>query len=138
MSQKEIFRQKSIDRISSPEELNNYLKVTTPGVWALLAAIIVFLIGLIIWSSVGVLETKAEAKIEIEDSVMTVIVSGAKADKIKDGMIVVVEDNESIMEGVSIDEYGRAVGYAVCNLKDGKYNGEVIIERIHPIKFLIK
>jgi len=130
MSQKEIFRQKSIDRISSPEELNNYLRVTTPGVWAILVAII--------WSSVGVLETKADAKIEIKDSVMTVTVTGAKTDKIKNGMIVVVDESESVLEKVEIDEYGRAVGEAVTNLADGKYNGEVIIERVHPIKFLIK
>ena len=138
MSQKEIFRQKSIDRISSPEELNNYLRVTTPGVWAILVAIIVFLLGLIVWSSVGVLETKADAKIEIKDSVMTVTVTGAKADKIKNGMIVVVDESESVLEKVEIDEYGHAVGEAVTNLADGKYNGEVIIERVHPIKFLIK
>ena len=138
MSQKEIFRRKSIDRIASPEELNNYLRVTTPGVWALLVAIIVFLFGLIVWSSVGVLETKAEAKITVEDSIMEVIVTGSKVDKIKDGMIVVCSDNETVLEDVSIDEYGRAVGYAVTNLRNGKYNGEVIIERIHPIKFLIK
>ena len=40
-----IFRKKSIDRISSPEALNDYLRVTTPTFWLILAAIILLLVG---------------------------------------------------------------------------------------------
>ena len=39
----QIFREKSIKRISSPEELNKYLRVTNPGIWAVLLAVIVLL-----------------------------------------------------------------------------------------------
>ena len=28
-----LFRQKSIDRVSSPEQLQDYMRVTNPGVW---------------------------------------------------------------------------------------------------------
>ncbi len=28
-----IFRKKSLDKLSSPEQLNDYIKVTNPGVW---------------------------------------------------------------------------------------------------------
>ena len=48
-----IFRQKSIDKISSPEKLDDYIRVTTPGVWITLAAIVVLLVGVIIWGVFG-------------------------------------------------------------------------------------
>ncbi len=35
---KQIYREKSLNYISSPEQLNDYLKVTKPAVWAILAA----------------------------------------------------------------------------------------------------
>ena len=35
-----IFREKSIERIESPEKLNDYLRVTSPAVWIVLAAMI--------------------------------------------------------------------------------------------------
>ena len=50
---KKIFREKSIDRVSSPEELNNYMKVTTPKVWIALIAVLILLIGALVWSFFG-------------------------------------------------------------------------------------
>ena len=38
-----IFRKKSIARISSPEQLNDYICVSSPSVWLLLAAVAVLL-----------------------------------------------------------------------------------------------
>ena len=48
-----IFRQKSIDKISSPEKLDDYIKVTTPSVWVTLIAIVLLLAGAAIWSIFG-------------------------------------------------------------------------------------
>ncbi len=138
MEQKEIFRKKSIDRISSPEELNNYLRVTSPSIWMILSAIIIFLLGIIVWASVGTLDTKADAYIEAKDNEIVVIVSGTKAESIKEGMIVEVEGKTTVLDKVVFDEYSRAVGTAVLTINDGKYNGDVVIESIKPISFLIK
>ncbi len=52
----ELFRKKSMDRISSPEQLNDYIKVTTPSVWLVLVATIIILIGVLAWSSHGTVE----------------------------------------------------------------------------------
>ena len=48
-----IFRQKSLKRISSPEQLNDYIRVTRPSVWLVLAAVILLLAGIIVWSILG-------------------------------------------------------------------------------------
>ena len=48
-----IFRQKSIDKVSSPEKLDDYIRVTTPSVWLTLIAIILLLTGALIWGIFG-------------------------------------------------------------------------------------
>ncbi len=55
-----VFRKKSIERVSSPEELNDYIRVTTPSVWLVLVAIILLLAGMLAWSVLGTVEVHAE------------------------------------------------------------------------------
>ena len=60
-----LFRQKSIDRINSPEQLNDYIRVATPSVWLVLAALVLLLIGMLAWSVLGTVEAtdvKGETK----------------------------------------------------------------------------
>ena len=49
-----IFREKSINRVSGPEALNDYIRVTTPSVWIVLLALIILLVGMLTWSILGV------------------------------------------------------------------------------------
>lgn len=55
-----IFREKSIERVSSPEELNDYIRVTTPSVWLVLAATVLLLLGMLAWSIFGTVEVHNE------------------------------------------------------------------------------
>ena len=54
-----IFRQKSMERVSSPEALNDYIRVTTPSVWLVLLAIVILLVGMLAWSALGTVEKHA-------------------------------------------------------------------------------
>ena len=49
----ELFRKKSLDKVSSPEELNDYIRVTTPSVWLILAAVLILVIGILAWCVLG-------------------------------------------------------------------------------------
>ncbi len=44
-----VFRKKSLERISSPEQINDYIRVITPGMWILLIVIILLIIAGITW-----------------------------------------------------------------------------------------
>ena len=55
-----IFRPRSLERISSPEQLNDYIRVTTPGVWLVLAALVVLLAGMLAWSILGTVSVQNE------------------------------------------------------------------------------
>lgn len=50
-----LFNQKSLARINGPEELNDYVRATTPSVWIVLGAIALLVLGLVGWSIFGTL-----------------------------------------------------------------------------------
>ena len=51
-----IFREKSLQRVNQPEDLNDYIRVASPSVWIVLVAIILLLIGVFAWSVFGTLD----------------------------------------------------------------------------------
>ncbi len=53
MEGKSIFRKKSLERVTSPEQLNDYIRVTTPSVWIILAATLILIIGTLVWAVFG-------------------------------------------------------------------------------------
>jgi len=46
-----LFRKEAVEKISSPDDLNSYVKVLTPRVWLLLLGIIIALAGLLIFTA---------------------------------------------------------------------------------------
>ena len=50
---KKLFREKNVQRVSSPEELNDYMRVTSPSVWVILVSVIIFLVGFAVWGITG-------------------------------------------------------------------------------------
>lgn len=55
-----IFTRKSVDRINGPEELNDYVRVTTPSVWFILTAVTLLVIGLLGWCIFGTVAVHEE------------------------------------------------------------------------------
>lgn len=45
-----IFRKKSLETISSPEQMDDYMKVTSPGMWLVLCVLLLLLLAGIFWS----------------------------------------------------------------------------------------
>lgn len=61
-----IFRKKTIDRVTSPEQLNDYIHVTKPSIWLIIISIVLLMIGTIVWGVFGTVEMKDSAG-NIED-----------------------------------------------------------------------
>lgn len=55
----DLFRKKSLDSVSSPEQLNDYIRVTTPSVWLIMLGLILLLAGMIVWSVFGTVDATA-------------------------------------------------------------------------------
>ncbi len=134
---KSIFRKKSIERISSPEQLTDYLRVTNPGIWVLLGAIIILLAGLFVWSMVGNLETLSEGVAVVSGGQAQIMVTDGNKASIAAGMTVRIGADEYSITAVEKDDYGRTVALAPIDKADGKYDVNIVTESIHPIKFLL-
>jgi len=48
-----IFRKSALERISSPEQLNEYMKVAGPGLWCIMAGLAVTFAAFIVWGLLG-------------------------------------------------------------------------------------
>ena len=131
-----VFRKKTLDRIASPEQLTDYLRVTNPGIWVILLAVILLLAGVFAWSMVGTLETKAEVRVVVSDHTAQIVPLGGE--KLAEGMPLRVGGQDCIIAYTGADEYGRLIGTAEVTLPDGIYDGSVVIETVHPISFLLE
>ena len=130
-----IFRKITLDRISSPEQLTDYLRVTNPGVWAVLAAVILLLAGIFAWAAVGTLETTADATVIVTAHTAQIVTAGAEPPEA--GMPLRVSGQEFVIASADTDVYGRTIGTAEVSLPDGVYEGTVVVERTKPIDFLL-
>ena len=132
----QIFRKKSLENISSPEQLNDYLKVTNVGIWAILASVILLLAGIIAWSSVDRLETTANGVAVVENGTAQILISDTSKGDIESGMSFRIGDDEYKVSAVEKDDLGRSIAYAPVSESDGKYDVKIVIESIAPISFL--
>ncbi len=132
-----VFRKKALEHIRTPDQLTDYLKVTNPGIWTLLAAVIILLGGLLVWSTVGTLETLAYGVAEVKDGQAVIMVTENTGKELASGMTVRIGEDEYAVSSVEKDEYGRSVAYAPVSRPDGKYDVRIVTESIHPVQFLL-
>lgn len=155
--EKQLFRKSSIERVSSPEQLNDYIKVSNPGVWMILAAVIALLIGVCVWGIFGRLETKISTAGTCSNGVFTCYVTEESAAKIKSGMelnadgktLSVSEISAKPVEvGADMDGYllylgGFSEGDWLYEIKadgalpDGTYKAEIVTESVSPMSFIL-
>lgn len=154
--EKDIYRKKSIERVSSPEQLNSYIKVCTPTLWVVLSAVILLLCGVIVWSIFGKLDTTIKTVAVVENGKMTVYFKTEDIESVKGKVITInqtdylVSENDYTTEPVknTLTEYALDIGnlkegeYVFSattdtQLKDGVYQAEIITDSVSPISFII-
>ncbi|OQA07863.1 MAG: hypothetical protein BWY65_01716 [Firmicutes bacterium ADurb.Bin373] len=86
-----LFRKSSLDSISSPEQLNDYIKVSNPSVWVILAALFILLAAVLFWSFTGGLPGSVHAKGVISGGSAVCYVPAADAGPVKAGQAVKIQ-----------------------------------------------
>ena len=140
--QSQIFREKSVERISSPEQLQDYMRVTTPGVWMVIAAVIVLLAGMIVSSAVVKMEsTISEQGVVDEDGRLLLIgLPMEQRELVEPGMPVRVANLDAKVSMIFQLEGELQVMAELTDpeakLSPGTYDVEIVTETVTPISFL--
>ncbi len=152
----ELFRKKSIDKVSSPDQLTDYIHVSNPGVWMILAAVVILLVGACVWGIFGKLETRVPVVAVCDGNAIICYVPETYIGSVKDGMPIVINGAEypitSIPAEPSImtadyEEYMLHVGnlevgqwvYKVRSdnvIDRGIYSAYIVTESISPLSFV--
>jgi hypothetical protein len=154
---KQLFKKSNMEKISSPEQLHNYVRVANPGLWMVLSAIVILLAGVIVWGFIGKIDTTMSTAIVTEGGNAVIYVGESDVEKIEVGMTVRCEEKEYTITDIAkapvrvdgfftdyaIHASGLTVGewvYAVSidgEHSDGVQKADIVIESISPISFIL-
>lgn len=154
---KSIFRKKAMDRISSPEELDQYLTVTGPGVWFPLITVILLLIGGLVWMTLGHIDVTMDvAVMSRQDGIVCYVPAEHKNAAVARGTVRIGDQTYALADvglvPVIVDETTDMtvrrtgtlqLGTIVTPLKvdaalmEGVYAGQITVESVNPIKYII-
>ena len=155
-----LFREKSLEAVESPESLNDYLRVMSPGVWLVLAAVIALLVGGVLWGIFGRINTSVSVAVtarqgrcaclvpydalqEVMARGETVAVDGLdyplQLDAEVETIIISEETNPYIRVAGGLNIGDVAVSIPVqASLADGVYQGSVRTESLQSISLLLQ
>lgn len=156
---RDLFRKKSAESISSPEQLNEYIRVVSPSVWLVLSAVILLLAGALVWGVFGKLETTIPAAAVCENGHTTCFIS-AESDTIpKPGMEVILgekrgdilsvnstpvrfdKSTESYVfykSGFREGDFCYLSNVEIDGLADGTYSAKIVVGNTSPISFILR
>lgn len=153
-----VFRKSSIEKVSSPEQLNDYIKVSNPSVWMVLIATIILLIGVVVWGIFGTLTTTQDTVAVAQEGDVVCLVLADNIDEFTVGMevqigncigkIIAVSQSSPVQVGQNFDPYIMYLGgFKVGNwvypvqvqivVEEGVYPAQILIEKTSPISFIL-
>ena len=97
-----IFRKASLESISSPDQLNEYIRVSTPSVWIVLVAMFALLSAVLVWGFTGSLPTTTDAQGVVLEGRAVCFLSPAEIGDVRVGQ-------EAVLTVVGGDKYAGRV-----------------------------
>ena len=145
----EAVRGKKERRISSPEELHDYMHVTGPGLWIILAVIIALLAALIILASTVKMENLMDVQVQVsqpgedgEPARMLCTLTGDRKNQVRIGMKVLAAGQEGTVSELAEDDDEVRVMIVMdregAKLKEGSYDAKIVLESTSPLSFLME
>ena len=137
MEESSLYRKESMDRIQSPEQLNDYMRVTTPSIWILLTAVVLLLAGVLIWSAFARIDSYAAGTAQVQDGQLIMAFDDeVTARSVRSGMTVTVGQTAWVVTGVGVGEDGATFAVADTDLADGTYPARVIFRQTQVLQLL--
>ncbi|MBR5110686.1 MAG: hypothetical protein IK099_10860 [Clostridia bacterium] len=150
MENKSVFRKEALARISSPEQMEDYMQVASPRLWMVLSAVIALLIGFVVFASTATMENVARVQAEVatdtlEDgtkySLIVFDIPREQEGVLKIGMPLRIGDKEGqiavFYRSSEDNKAGGVLNDLSVLLLEGSYDVEIVTETTTPISFLL-
>ena len=155
-----IFRKSSLERISSPEQLNDYIRVANPSVWVVLFALLALAAVGLVWGFAGALPSSVSAVGIAENGQAVCYLTQEQAADVAPGMEVHAGDLTGTVTAVeplplSVNEVSQRLGsdyltqllglsdwnvpvtVSLPGAPEGAVQLSIITESVRPIDFLL-
>lgn len=151
----EIFRKKVLERVASPDRLDEYIRVSNPSVWLLLGAICVSLIGVGLWCVFGNIADVQTGLLHVEKGKATCLIDQSHADKLAPGESIeasgitgtIVEIGNQPIPASELSDDKLAIvnpqsawvatATAAIDMPDGDYPVNITVEEYKPFDLLL-
>ena len=138
--------------------MNDYIRVSNPSVWIILAAVILLLAGVFVWGLFGCLDSAFQTGGVCKDGFLTVYVSEENFAKISEKAVISVDGAELALSdipfshvrlddnadpyllhltGASAGDWVYVLKVDAAGMKDGIISVSVITERVRPLDFVL-
>ena len=153
---KNVFREKRLTAITSPESFNDYLKVTSPGIFLVLITVLVLIASVVVWGIFGRFDATARVAVISENGQCTCYVPKKALENVLADKTVTLNGERFALKVTSLREKqlseeedmaillagDYAAGDEVYPMllenapAEGIYTGTIVTESITPISFL--
>ena len=151
-------------KVTSPEQLNDYIHVTAPAAWLILSASLIFLTGFLFWIMSGRLEISFSSYAYTEKAETFAFIPPENASKLKKGMAVRILDTDlhgtvekiadsvtpyreiteligetnALMMGINGSDRLFRVDMNIENAPEKISHAVYVVDTVKPISFLLK
>ena len=108
-----IFNMKATEKLRSPDDLDKFVRVTNPSVWAVLVAFVALLAGLLMWGFLGSVTTSVSATGVVVDGRAMCFLEADDAAKVSVDDVANVGGERMKVAGVSDVPLSRAEAHDV-------------------------
>jgi len=145
----QLFRQKSLDQIASPEQVHDYLRVTSPRMWMLIAAAVALAAGFVVYLLTARAEVISTVKAEVDNyevdgtqyRMASFEIKPDERNNYSAGMVVQINE---VQGKISFFYESDGVVHVSADmdtegsLPDGEYSAQVLVESRSPITVLFE
>ena len=139
---KKLFRKNEQEVGTSPEQLQDYIRVTNPLVWTVLIAVVLLLAGGFAAASFGKVELTMNDSATVESGTARLEVATPDANKLKEGMVVRFPEQKKeaaieVLEWLTDDLIQASFAIDLPDTASTPYPCVIVIDRVSPIGFLL-
>ncbi|MBR4455153.1 MAG: hypothetical protein IKS32_02900 [Solobacterium sp.] len=155
---KELFRKKSMEQFTTPEQLNDYIRVSNPSIYLILFGVIVFLVSVVIWGMTGTINSHVTVHAIVDDGSLRAYIPEIQTADLKQTSTIMLNGIEYGISGISEpakassiltdeelvrcqlepSEIVVTVTAGVEGLADGTYLADVIMVKMRPADLVLK